>query len=73
MLADRMSLEKGRNEMIKIFEGAIGTTLQRLGLADKPCPEYASVTAAEAVTEIHRSYAAAGADMLECNTFGPIL
>ena len=56
--------------MIKIFEGAIGTTLQRLGLADKPCPEYASVTAAEAVTEIHRSYAAAGADMLECNTFG---
>ena len=56
--------------MIKIFEGAMGTRLQALGIADKPCPEYASVTHPEAVTEIHRQYAEAGADILECNTFG---
>ena len=51
--------------MIKIFEGAMGTRLQALGIADKPCPEYASVTHPEAVTEIHRQYAEAGADILE--------
>lgn len=56
--------------MIKIFEGAMGTRLQELGIADQPCPEYASVTHPEAVTEIHRQYAEAGADILECNTFG---
>ena len=56
--------------MIKIFEGAMGTTLQALGIADQPCPEYASVSHPEAVTEIHRQYAEAGADILECNTFG---
>ena len=56
--------------MIKIFEGAMGTRLQALGIADKPCPEYASVTHPEAVTEIHKQYAEAGADILESNTFG---
>ncbi len=56
--------------MIKIFEGAMGTTLQALGIADQPCPEYASVSHPEAVTEIHRQYVEAGADILECNTFG---
>lgn len=56
--------------MIKIFEGAMGTSLQALGIAEQPCPEYASVTHPAEVTEIHRQYAAAGADILECNTFG---
>lgn len=55
---------------IKIFEGAMGTRLQALGIAEDPCPEYASVNHPEAVTEIHRQYAAAGADILETNTFG---
>ena len=48
----------------------MGTRLQALGIADKPCPEYASVTHPEDVTAIHRSYAEAGADILETNTFG---
>ena len=56
--------------MIKIFEGAMGTTLQNLGLAQSPCPEYASVTHAAEVEAIHKSYIAAGADILETNTFG---
>ncbi|HIU64468.1 MAG TPA: homocysteine S-methyltransferase family protein [Candidatus Avacidaminococcus intestinavium] len=56
--------------MIKIFEGAMGTRLQALGIAEQPCPEYASVTHPEEVTAIHKMYAAAGADILETNTFG---
>ncbi|MEG0797265.1 MAG: homocysteine S-methyltransferase family protein [Acidaminococcaceae bacterium] len=56
--------------MIKIFAGAMGTMLQAQGIAEQPCPEYASVTHPHLVTEIHRAYATAGADILECNTFG---
>lgn len=56
--------------MIKIFEGAMGTYLQALGIADEPCPEYASVKYTEEVTLIHKNYVSAGADILECNTFG---
>ena len=56
--------------MIKIFEGAMGTSLQALGIADQPCTEYASVKYPEEVTSLHKSYVDAGADILECNTFG---
>jgi len=56
--------------MIKIFEGAMGTSLQVLGIADRPCTEYASVKYPEEVTLIHKGYVDAGADILECNTFG---
>ncbi len=56
--------------MIKIFDGAMGTQLQALGIADKPCPEYAALVAPEAVTGIHKAYVSAGADIIETNTFG---
>ena len=56
--------------MIKIFEGAMGTSLQDMGIANQPCSEYASVKYPEEVTMIHKGYIAAGADILECNTFG---
>ncbi|MDR2006217.1 MAG: homocysteine S-methyltransferase family protein, partial [Acidaminococcales bacterium] len=56
--------------MLKMFDGAMGTQLQAFGLADKPCPEYAAVTNPDRVTAIHREYIAAGADIIETNTFG---
>jgi len=56
--------------MIKIFEGAMGTSLQDMGIADQPCPEYASVKYPEELTMLHKGYIDAGADILECNTFG---
>lgn len=56
--------------MLKMFEGAMGTQLQMLGIADKPCPEYASIINADAITDIHKKYIAAGAHFIESNTFG---
>ncbi len=56
--------------MLKLFEGAMGTQLQNLGIADKPCPEYASVSHFDKVSQIHKNYVSAGADILETNTFG---
>ena len=56
--------------MLKMFDGAMGTQLQNMGIADKPCPEYASVIKPGLVTQIHRSYVDAGADIIETNTFG---
>ena len=56
--------------MIKIFEGAMGTTLQALGLAANPCPDYASVTHPEEVSSIHKDYITVGANIIETNTFG---
>ena len=56
--------------MIKIFEGAMGTSLQAMGIADQPCPEYASVKYPDEVMNIHKAYVDVGADILECNTFG---
>lgn len=53
-----------------MFDGAMGTQLQMLGIADKPCPEYASVINPDAITNIHKKYVAAGAQIIETNTFG---
>lgn len=56
--------------MLKMFDGAMGTMLQAAGVADKPCPEYASFIAPDVVVAIHKAYIDAGADIIETNTFG---
>lgn len=56
--------------MLKIFDGAMGTMLQAQGLTNRDCPEYFSVSHPEVVADIHRQYRAAGADILETNSFG---
>lgn len=48
----------------------MGTLLQEMGIANQPCPEYASVKYPEEVTLIHKSYVDVGTNILECNTFG---
>lgn len=55
---------------LKMFDGAMGTMLQAKGIADKPCPDYACVLDPEAIIDIHRAYIAAGANIIETNTFG---
>lgn len=56
--------------MIQFFDGAMGTQLQGLGLSTGACPEEWNLTHPEAITEIHRKYIAAGADIIETHTFG---
>lgn len=56
--------------MIHFFDGAMGTQLQALGLPSGQAPEEWNLSHPEAITEIHRKYIAAGADIIETHTFG---
>ena len=70
-------LEAVRNRVV-IFDGATGTTLQRAGLtaddfggpALEGCNELLNVTRPDVIAEFHRSFLAAGVDVVETNTFG---
>ena len=64
------------DEPVLIFDGACGTNLQRLSLPPSAwggyegCNEYLNLSAPEAIAELHASFLAAGATVLETNTFG---
>lgn len=52
-----------------LFDGAMGTMLQKMGLPVGGVPEYFNLSHPDVVTEIHREYVAAGADIITANTF----
>ena len=66
------------DERILVMDGATGTALQRLDLtADdfggpelEGCNEALNLTRPDAVLTLHETYLAAGADVVETNTFG---
>jgi len=51
-------------------DGAWGTLLQAKGLQPGECPESWNLTHPDEVLEIAKAYVAAGADMIETNSFG---
>lgn len=53
-----------------LFDGAMGTMLQKAGLPAGTPPETMNLTAPDAVRAIHTAYTDAGADILTANTFG---
>jgi 5-methyltetrahydrofolate--homocysteine methyltransferase len=59
-----------------VFDGAMGTEIQKLSLTEKDwngrhgCNEALNLFAPDSIRNIHRSYLAAGADIIETNTFG---
>ncbi|HIT04125.1 MAG TPA: homocysteine S-methyltransferase family protein, partial [Candidatus Caccocola faecipullorum] len=55
---------------ILLFDGAMGTMLQRRGLKLGAVPEALNLTAPEEITAIHKEYLEAGADVVLSNTFG---
>ncbi|GAB4280321.1 MAG: homocysteine S-methyltransferase family protein [Coriobacteriia bacterium] len=55
---------------VLVVDGAMGTMLQRAGVAAGECPEHLNVTAPDVVVGIHRNYVMAGADCITTNTFG---
>ncbi|MGB7485786.1 MAG: methionine synthase, partial [Phormidesmis sp.] len=63
---------------VLVFDGAMGTSLQMQeltaadfgGEAYEGCNEYLVETKPEAVETVHRSFLAAGADVIETDTFG---
>jgi 5-methyltetrahydrofolate--homocysteine methyltransferase len=62
--------ERIRNGARLVSDGAWGTALQARGLQPGDCPELWCVEHRDAVLDIARSYVAAGADMIETNSFG---
>ena len=55
---------------VHVFDGAMGTVLYREGVFVNVCYDALSVDQPELVSRIHREYVAAGAEILETNTFG---
>jgi 5-methyltetrahydrofolate--homocysteine methyltransferase len=83
--SDRSGLEAVLEQRILVLDGAMGTMVQSLGLGEedvrglrfadyhKPLRnliDLLCLTRPDAITDIHRQYLAAGADIIETNTFG---
>jgi homocysteine S-methyltransferase len=58
------------HERIVIGDGATGTYLYELGVPLPACLEEANVTRPDLVARVYREYAAAGAQVVETNSFG---
>ncbi|HOW59011.1 MAG TPA: methionine synthase [Candidatus Omnitrophota bacterium] len=67
---------KRLNEKVLVFDGALGTNLQKLGLTPSDfngkdgCNEYLVITKPDAVRSVHESFLQAGCDVIETNSFG---
>src|SRR5579859_787562 len=65
---------------VVVFDGAMGTTLQRMQLANEltikdfegrqGCNEILSLTRPDVISAVHRGYFEVGSDVVETNTFG---
>ena len=53
-----------------VFDGAMGTMLQKLGLKPGGCPDELSLRNPEIVKKVHALYIEAGAEVVTTNTFG---
>src|SRR5437868_1220757 len=81
MSANReLELKALLGERVLVLDGAMGTAIQarELGPMDfggpylEGCNENLVLTRPQIISEVHDSYLAAGADILETNTFGAI-
>ncbi|MDD5259174.1 MAG: homocysteine S-methyltransferase family protein [bacterium] len=59
-----------RKKKIIIFDGAMGTMLQRENLPQGVCPETYNLTHPQIIKKIHQAYIDAGAQVIIANTFG---
>lgn len=55
---------------IVLFDGAMGTELYNRGVFINSCYDELNLSRSKMIHEIHRAYIAAGADVIETNTFG---
>lgn len=65
-----MNIKDYIKENILIFDGAMGTMLQKSGLKISDLPEELNVLEPEKIINIHRKYVDAGAKVITTNTFG---
>lgn len=65
-----MNLKDVLGKKIIILDGAMGTSLQKMGLKAGECPETFNILHPELVKEVHSAYAEAGSEIVLTNTFG---
>ena len=65
-----MGLKELIKEKILIFDGAMGTMLQKKGLKIGENPEILNIKSPDIIEEIHREYIESGANVITTNTFG---
>jgi len=53
-----------------VFDGAMGTMIYSSGVFINACYDQLNLTNSSLIAKIHRQYVAAGADVIETNTFG---
>lgn len=53
-----------------LFDGGMGTMLQKFGLETGSCPDYYNLSHPGVVRQIHKAYADAGSEYITTNTFG---
>jgi methionine synthase I (cobalamin-dependent)/5,10-methylenetetrahydrofolate reductase len=63
-------LDRLRDRRPLLADGAMGTQLHGRGLPIDTCFDQLNLTRPELIMSIHRDYIAAGADIIETNTFG---
>jgi methionine synthase / methylenetetrahydrofolate reductase(NADPH) len=62
--------ERLQNNEVVVFDGGVGTYLYEKGIYINTCFDELNLTNPDIVSEVHRDYVAAGADVIETNTFG---
>lgn len=66
---ERLSESLAQNHPL-LGDGAMGTLLHARGIPMDDCFERCNLTRPQLVSEVHRAYVKAGADIIETNTFG---
>ncbi|NOY60804.1 MAG: bifunctional homocysteine S-methyltransferase/methylenetetrahydrofolate reductase [Calditrichaeota bacterium] len=67
---NRTPFLKKLQDSIVVCDGAMGTMLYAHGVFINRCFDELNISSPETVMDVHREYAAAGAEILETNTFG---
>ncbi|QUH24624.1 homocysteine S-methyltransferase family protein [Serpentinicella alkaliphila] len=68
-MVKRQKLYDLLNEKILVFDGAMGTMLQKNGLTTG-CPEEFNLDKRKVIKRIHKEYVNAGCNIIQTNTFG---
>ncbi|MFW9951412.1 MAG: homocysteine S-methyltransferase family protein [Candidatus Thorarchaeota archaeon] len=58
---------------ILLFDGGMGTEIFKKGISPGKLPDLINLESPDVITDIHKSYYVAGADMCQTNTFGASL
>ena len=68
--SERLAVNVTDKNNILIFDGGMGTMLQKGILKDGELPELLNMTNPDALLDIHKMYVSAGAEVITSNTFG---